>query len=173
MLDLYCWKHGPDGADRAAPQLRAGQHVGFVHRAEPARAAFGPREAKRRDAFNLRGGVGFGVEGALDTSLHLVPALTEVHSPGQFANDFNGQMPRRGSMTFTGRRFTYSPRPFRKSNRPLSGRLPTGSESHFGPPTAPRKMASALRQASRASLGRGLPVLSIPEPPTGSSTRSN
>src|SRR5262249_30168426 len=92
MLDLYCWKHGPDGADRAAPQLGAGQHVGFVHRAEPARAAFGPREAKRRDAFNLRGGVGFGVEGALDTSLHLVPALTEVHSAGQLANNFNVQI---------------------------------------------------------------------------------
>src|SRR6516162_9162406 len=92
MLELYRGKYGPHGVDRTAPQLRAGQHVGLVNRAEPARAAFGPCEAKRSDTLNLRGGVGFGVEGALDTSLHPVAAFTEVHSAGQFANDFDVQI---------------------------------------------------------------------------------
>jgi hypothetical protein len=41
-----------------------------------------------------------------------------------------------------------------------------GSFSHFGPPTEPKRMASAARQASRVESGRALPWLSMPAPPT-------
>src|SRR5712691_1568562 len=86
---------------------------------------------------------------------------------------FNGEIPRSGSSNLTGRTLTKSPRPLRNPSNPLSGRFPTGSASHFGPPTAPRKTASALRQASSVWLGSGVPAASMPTPPIGSSVNSN
>src|SRR6266404_1470127 len=84
-----------------------------------------------------------------------------------------GEIPFSGSRSFTGRTLTYSPRPFRKPSSPLSGRFPTGNESTFGPPTAPRKTASAFRQASSVSFGSGVPAASMAAPPIGSSRNSN
>src|SRR6267378_3513614 len=84
-----------------------------------------------------------------------------------------GEIPFSGSRSFTGRTLTYSPSPFRKPSSPLSGRFPTSSESHFGPPTAPRKTASAFPQASSVSFGRGVPAASMAAPPIGSSWNSN
>src|SRR6202521_2214364 len=86
---------------------------------------------------------------------------------------FNGDIPRSGSRTLTGRTFTYRPIPLRRSSSPLSGRFPTGSASHFGPPTAPRNTASALRQASSVSLGSGVPAASMAAPPIRNSANSN
>src|SRR6266436_4973802 len=84
-----------------------------------------------------------------------------------------GEIPFSGSRSFTGRTLMYSPSPFRKPSSPLSGRFPTGNESHFGPPTAPRITASAFRQASSVSFGRGVPAASMAAPPIGSSRNSN
>src|SRR4051794_29862559 len=66
----------------------------------------------------------------------------------------------------TGRRLANRPRPSRMPSRPCSGRGLEGSVvSHCGPPTAPRRMASASRQPARVSSGRGAPVASIAAPP--------
>src|SRR5437764_284108 len=55
----------------------------------------------------------------------------------------------------TGRRFANSPRPCRRPSNPCSGRGWCGSVvSHFGPPTAASRTASARRQAARRR-GRG------------------
>ena len=52
----------------------------------------------------------------------------------------------------TGRRFANRPRPLRSPSSPCSGRGASGSVvSHFGPPTAASRTASALRQASSTS----------------------
>ncbi|KAH3671199.1 hypothetical protein WICMUC_004716 [Wickerhamomyces mucosus] len=48
-------------------------------------------------------------------------------------------------------------------NKPCSGL--TAPVPHFGPPTAPNKMASAFLEASKASSGNGTPVASMAAPP--------
>src|SRR3954468_14219684 len=66
----------------------------------------------------------------------------------------------------TGRRLAKSPSPSRMPSRPCSGRGFAGSVvSHCGPPTAPRRMASASRHPARVSSGRGEPVASMAAPP--------
>ena len=49
---------------------------------------------------------------------------------------------------------------------PCSGLTSTSGPSHFGPPTAPKSIASALRHSSRVSSGSGVPASSIACPPT-------
>lgn len=87
-----------------------------------------------------------------------------------------------------GRMLAYKPSSFRSFNKPCSGR--TGPTPHLGPPTEPGvqkkrhdvslfyfykikkgredtpiRIASALRQASKVSWGRGVPWLSMAIPP--------
>src|SRR6267143_2704084 len=97
--------------------------------------------------------------------------ISRSSSPSRSA--FKGEIPLSGSSSFTGRTLTYIPSPFRRSSSPLSGRFPTDSASHFGPPTAPKNMASALRQPSRVSLGSGVPAASMAAPPIRNSANSN
>src|SRR5438093_1021226 len=73
----------------------------------------------------------------------------------------------------TGRRLANRPRPSRSPSRPCSGRGASGSVvSHFGPPTAPSKTASAAEQRSRTAGKSGMPCSSIEAPPTGNSVIS-
>src|SRR6266403_985869 len=97
--------------------------------------------------------------------------ISRSSSPSRSA--FKGEIPLSGSRSFTGRTVAYSPSSFRRSSSPVSGRLPTGSASHFGPPTAPRNTASALRQPSSVSLGSGVPAASMAAPPIRNSANSN
>jgi len=90
-----------------------------------------------------------------------IPALAEIHPTGKFAHNLNIQVPQAVRLQrrnpsqrlnqFHGRTFTYSPSPLRRSSSPVSGRFPTGSASHFGPPTAPEKLRPPCgkRPASR------------------------
>ena len=55
----------------------------------------------------------------------------------------------------------------RSPSRPASGRVPSGSASHFGPPIAPSRIASAERQPARVSAGSGAPQRSMALPPNG------
>src|SRR3954447_22352166 len=74
----------------------------------------------------------------------------------------------------TGRRLAKSPSPSRMPSRPCSGRGFAGSVvSHRGPPTAPRRMASASRHPARVSSGRGEPVASMAAPPIRDSENVN
>src|SRR5450759_4559757 len=68
--------------------------------------------------------------------------------------------------TLTGRRFANSPRPPRMAKSACSGRTIAVGSSHFGPPTAPRRIASLSAQAARSSARIGAPYASIPAPPT-------
>src|ERR1700746_3751131 len=80
--------------DRAAPELRAGKNIGFVNRAEAARAAFGAGVGEVGYALDFGRGIGFGVEGALDAFLVGGAALTEVHAARKFADDLEVELPK-------------------------------------------------------------------------------
>src|SRR3569623_3577860 len=77
------------------------------------------------------------------------------------------------SLTATGRRFAYRPRPLRMASRPCSGRTLARGPSHFGPPTAPSSTASAARADACVAAGRAVPVASIAAPPISASRVSN
>src|SRR5882724_7026805 len=80
------------GCDRATPELRTGQHVGFVDRADSSRAAFRTRESESRDALYLRGRVRFGVKGTLYAFFDHAAALAEIYASGKLAHDFEVQI---------------------------------------------------------------------------------
>ena len=70
---------------------------------------------------------------------------------------------------FAGRLFEYTPMPARIRRSPFSGRMFPGTESHFGPPTAPKRTLSAARHLSSSLWGRGSPYLSMAQPPMSAS----
>src|SRR5919198_1466826 len=78
------------------------------------------------------------------------------------------------SIARTGRRFAYRPSSLRSPRRPCSGRGAFGSVvSHFGPPTAASRTASAARHAARVSSVSAVPWASIDAPPNVCSANSN
>src|SRR5882757_1407841 len=81
--------HGRYGA---SPELRTGQHVGFVDRADSSRAAFRPRESESRDPLNFGGRVRFGVKGALYAFFDHAAALAKIYASGKLAHDFEVQI---------------------------------------------------------------------------------
>ena len=77
------------------------------------------------------------------------------------------------SQTLAGRRFAKRPscaRNVRRARR--SGRFSGGNASHLGPPTAPRRTASASLHAASVASGRQSPHWSYAAPPTGCSAIS-
>src|SRR4051794_14122500 len=102
-----------------------------------------------------------------------VSSRTTSMSVPSMRSRLSGLASRSASKGLTGRRLANSPRPARRPSSPCSGRGFAGSVvSHCGPPTAPRRTASAARQADKVSSGRGLPVASIAAPPTRCSVNS-
>eukprot|EP00755_Sulcionema_specki_P013122 Sspe_Gene.53155::Locus_29407_Transcript_1_1_Confidence_1.000_Length_1348::g.53155::m.53155 len=79
----------------------------------------------------------------------------------------SGETPSRASKDRMGRRLANSPSSLRIFSSPCSGFPSVGFRlSHFGPPTAPRRIASDFRQALRVKSGRALfPVASKAAPP--------
>ena len=76
-----------DGLNPIAPELADIEHVGLVHRAEPAAAAAGQVEAHPGDAIDLPVEVGHGVEGPHGPiGLHPPLGGTEVHAAGELAH---------------------------------------------------------------------------------------
>src|SRR5690554_432796 len=67
-----------------------------------------------------------------------------------------------------GRRLPNRPSCERIFSRPRSGRMAGSIVSHFGPPTAPSRMASDWRARSRVSSANGTPYLSRAAPPSSS-----
>jgi len=67
--------------------------------------------------------------------------------------------------TFTGRMLANRPRALRIASSPCSGRTLALGSSHFGPPTAPRRMAEAFRQAASAESVKAVPWASMAQPP--------
>ena len=53
-------------------------------------------------------------------------------------------------------------------NRPLSGRILKSKSSHFGPPTAPNKIASDFFAVNKVFSVIGIPYSSIEAPPINS-----
>ena len=67
--------------------------------------------------------------------------------------------------TFTGLQFANAFSFFRIARIPPSGLILKFSLSHFGPPTAPKSIASDFSHKISVSLGKGFPDLSIAMPP--------
>ena len=80
-------------------------------------------------------------------------------------SSFKGQAALSWGKITAGRRFAKTFIPPLNPNNPFSGRKAGSTLSHFGPPTAPSKTASELRQIFNCSSGSGCPNLSIAEPP--------
>jgi hypothetical protein len=64
-----------------------------------------------------------------------------------------------------GRKLAKSPSSLRMRRMPCSGRLARGSESYWGPPTAPHSTASADLASLSVGSGSGSPCASTPAPP--------
>src|SRR5262249_36557386 len=64
-----------------------------------------------------------------------------------------------------GLRFAKRSSSLRSASSPRSARCSCGRWSHFGPPTAPNRIAWALRARSSVEAGSGVPVASIALPP--------
>src|SRR4051794_28273646 len=95
-----------------------------------------------------------------------VSSRTTSRSVPSMRSRLSGLASSRASKGLTGRRLANSPRPSRRPSSPCSGRGRCASVvSHFGPPTAPRRTASASRQPAKVSSGSGDPVASIAAPP--------
>src|SRR3954452_11470154 len=95
-----------------------------------------------------------------------VRSRTTSRSVPSMRSRLSGLASSRASKGLTGRRLANRPRPSRRPSSPCSGRGRLGSVvSHFGPPTAPRRTASAARQPAKVSSGSGDPVASIAAPP--------
>ena len=106
-----------------------------------------------------------------------LPKLREQHQPdivvvnAENAAHGSGTTPKqaealiRAGSAATGRRFAKSPRCLRRRRSAFSGRSEASRMSHFGPPTAPRRTASAARQWSRSASRIGSPWVSIAIPP--------
>src|SRR4051794_36696569 len=84
----------------------------------------------------------------------------------------SGEEPASAGWTRTGRRLAYNPRPPRREKRACSGRTVASGSDHFGPPTAPSRIASAAPQTARSSSRIGTPYVSIAIPPTRCSDHS-
>jgi len=79
----------------------------------------------------------------------------------------NGDVSTRFFRSSPGRTFAKRRKCFRNGKSDArSGCSCGGSFSHFGPPTEPKRIASAARQAARVESGKALPCRSMPTPPT-------
>src|SRR5215468_2739142 len=77
-----------------------------------------------------------------------------------------------GSNTIAGLRFANRSISLRSRRRPRSGFCWNGSESHFGPPTAPKRTASLCCASRSVSSVSGTPWASSAAPPTRPSVTS-
>ena len=77
------------------------------------------------------------------------------------------------SINLTGRRLAKTPRTERNFRSPCSGRTVAFGSDHFGPPTAPNKMAALSSQLEIVSGGNGSPVASMAAPPISCSLKLN
>ena len=84
----------------------------------------------------------------------------------------SGDEPASVGWTLTGRRLAYRPSPPRSANSACSGRTAAPGSDHFGPPTAPRRIASAAPQAVMSSSRMATPKVSMATPPTTKSDQS-
>ena len=72
----------------------------------------------------------------------------------------------------TGLRLANNPRDFLTAKIPSSGLVFAEGSSHFGPPTAPRIIASESLQDSNVLSGKAVPNWSIAQPPISSFFKS-
>jgi hypothetical protein len=82
-----------------------------------------------------------------------------MSTPRSFSG-FSGEAAASSGTAVTGRKFANRPRALRIPSKPCSGRFDTSIVSHFGPPTAPRRIAVDALQAATVAGGRGLPAAS-------------
>ena len=86
-------------------------------------------------------------------------------SSPSITSGFKEEAPASSLYRIAGLRLAYRSRPARIANRPLSGLNERSMLSHWGPPTAPNKIASDCFPSASVSSGSGTPVSSIALPP--------
>src|SRR5262245_42754308 len=102
-----------------------------------------------------------------------VSSRTTSRSVPSMRSRRRGEDPYSAGAGFTGRRFAYSPSPWRSPSRPCSGRGRAGSvASHLRPATAARSTAPAARHAASTWSVSAVPWRSIEAPPKGCSSSS-
>src|SRR5690606_5755372 len=94
-----------------------------------------------------------------------VNSRTIIKSTFSATSRFNGEDASKLGNAFTGRKFANKSKCLRIFSKPFSGRNAGGLLSHFGPPTAPNKMASLASHIAIVSSGNGLLYWSIAAPP--------
>src|SRR6266581_6879720 len=85
---------------------------------------------------------------------------------------FRGEASSSMGKHLAGRRLAKRSSCLRRPRSPRSGLCSCGRSSHLGPPTAPKRIASAFRQSASVAGGSGAPVASMAPPPTSPSSKS-
>ena len=98
-------------------------------------------------------------------------STTTMSSPPSTISGFSGQASARASKSRAGRILAKSSNSLRSPSKARSGRLSPGNVSHFQPPTAPKRTASAALQASTVACGRHSPTASMAQPPAKTGVR--
>src|SRR4051794_656094 len=102
-----------------------------------------------------------------------VSSRTNSTSTAASSAGWSGEVATSAGWTRTGRRLAYRPSCLRRPSRPCSGRCLARGSSHFGPPTAPSRIASARAHASSVAGGSGSPCWSSAAPPIGWDSNAN
>ena len=146
-----------DLLDDGAPEPARGQHVRLVDARQQLAAAARQLEGETRHARDL----GLRVEErvvrlAAGGPVVGLAALPEVEAAGELADDEHvhaldevaaaaATRRERRARRRPGRRLAKRPSALRSARSPCSGRTVADGSSHFGPPTAPSRIASAAR----------------------------
>src|SRR6202453_2586762 len=102
-----------------------------------------------------------------------VSSRTTMMSTPCKSSDLIGEASSTAGWGTTGRRFANRPSSLRSRRSPCSGRTLASGADHFGPPTAPRRMASELRHSARVAAGNASPAASMAAPPTSADSNRN
>src|SRR5512147_1537966 len=95
-----------------------------------------------------------------------VSSRTIMMSRPRTISGFSVEASTSASKTTAGRRLANSSISLRSRSKPRSGLISNGSRSHFGPPTAPSRTASAASASAIVLSVIGTPCASIEAPPT-------
>src|SRR5487761_134250 len=101
-----------------------------------------------------------------------VSSRTMMRSRPSTTSRFRVEASASAAKTKAGRRLAKSSMSLRSRSKPRSGFCAKGRLSHFGPPTAPSRIASVSSAAFIAASVSGMPCLSMAAPPTRSSLTS-
>jgi len=153
---------------------RARQNIALSTEPKPPRAVLRPRDSKTSRCVQSPASIRFRIPSALHAfSVHSRARRNTSHRQVRAQSQYPGppggppsaaKSLSRGSINFTGRTFTYSPSPCADPAVRLRP-LPDRQRSHFGPPTAPKKLRPPCGKRPASRQEAGVPAASIAAPP--------